>query len=104
MAIEVVLTCPLGSVCEEIKDNKLHRCRWYTCIAGRNPQTGEDINDWNCAIAWEPLLLVENAMTNRGQTAAIESFRNETVEQANTTNNILLAAAQHRNALLSNNS
>ena len=27
--MDVKVTCPLGSECEEIKDNKLHRCRWY---------------------------------------------------------------------------
>lgn len=97
MTIEVVLTCPLGSTCETIKDNKIHRCRWFVKLAGKNPQTNEDVDEWNCAITWSPILLVENAMTNRGQTAAIESFRNETVSAAQTTNNILLNAAQNAN-------
>lgn len=94
MSIEVILTCPLGSDCEKIVDGKIHRCRWYTRIAGKNPQTDEDVDEWNCAIAWSPILLVENANTNRGQTAAIESFRNEVVNQSAETNTILLTAAQ----------
>lgn len=77
--IETVITCPLGSKCEEIKDNKLHRCSWYTQLQGINPQTNEPINTWNCSLAWMPILLVENAGTNRGQTAALESFRNAVV-------------------------
>lgn len=95
MAIDVVITCPLGSECEVIKDGKIHRCAWYTCLAGQDPQTGEMIVDtWRCAMSWTPILLVENANTNRGQTAAMESFRNESVKSAETTNSILLAAAQ----------
>ena len=30
-------------------------------------------------MTWQPILLVENAQTNRGQTQALESFRNEVV-------------------------
>lgn len=75
------LTCPFGSVCEEIKDNTLHRCRAYTQIAGRHPQTGEETNDWKCSVfEWQPILLLEIAKTNLGQTTAIESFRNESVQ------------------------
>ena len=100
MAIEVVLTCPLGSQCETIKDNKIHRCRWYKCVAGQDPTTGELINDWDCSIAWLPLLQIEMANTNRGQTAAIESFRNESVGQQQTFNNIMAHAVTERTKLL----
>jgi hypothetical protein len=80
--IETVLSCPLGSKCEEIKDGKLVRCRAYTQVSGRHPQTGEDTNDWKCSVfEWQPILLLEIARTNMGQTAAIESFRNDTVMQ-----------------------
>lgn len=96
MAIEVVLTCPLGSTCEEVKDNKIHRCRWYKCLAGQDPQTGEILNDvWDCSLSWLPVLLVENANTNRGQTAAVESFRNEMVKGSEITNTILAMAANN---------
>ena len=101
MAIETVTTCPLGSVCEEIKDNKLHRCAWYTCLAGQHPQTGEMIDEWRCAMAWIPVMLVENANTNRGQTAALESFRNETVQGQQVFNN-LIAHSIHQKALKDN--
>ena len=43
---DIVMTCPLGSVCEEIKDNKVHRCMWFTKIVGTDPNTGEAIKDW----------------------------------------------------------
>lgn len=81
MQQNIIITCPLGSQCEEIKDNKLHRCAWYTQLAGQNPQTGEQINEWKCAMAWMPIMMVENAQTNRGQTAAICSMRDETIKR-----------------------
>jgi hypothetical protein len=83
--LETVLTCPLGSTCEEIKDNKIHRCIWYTTINGEelDPKTGSVIKKDKsaCAIEWLPLLQIEMSKTNRGQTTALESFRNETVKR-----------------------
>jgi hypothetical protein len=77
--MEIILDCPLGSRCEGIKDNKLHRCRAYIQIAGRD-QLGNEVNEFKCSVfEWQPILLLEIAGTNRGQTAAIESMRNETV-------------------------
>ena len=78
--LEVVFTCPLGSECEEIKDNKIYRCMWYTKVVGQDPNTGETVDDWSCAISWMPTLQIEMSQTNRGQSQAIESFRNETVK------------------------
>ena len=78
--MEIVFTCPLGSECEEIKDNKIHRCMWYTAVRGTNPNTGEDVDEWNCAIAWGPILQIETSQTQRGVSTALESFRNETVK------------------------
>jgi hypothetical protein len=80
MPLEVVYTCPLGSACEEVKDNKIHRCAWYTKLVGLDPNTGKEVDDWACAMSWMPMLQVEMSSTNRGQTVAIESFRNETVK------------------------
>ena len=78
--LEIVFTCPLGSECEEIKDNKIHRCMWYTAVRGTNPNTGEEVDEWNCAIAWGPILQIETSQTQRGVSTALESFRNETVK------------------------
>jgi hypothetical protein len=75
--IEIVLTCPLGSKCEEVKDNKIHRCAWFTTLAGRNPQTGEIMDEKACAIAWLPIMQVEVAQANRGTSEAVVSLREE---------------------------
>ena len=79
--IETVLTCPLGSKCEEIKDGKLHRCAWVTQLAGRNPQTGEIKDEKGCAIAWLPIMQVEVAQSSRGTTEAVTSLREETIKR-----------------------
>lgn len=81
MAVEVVPTCPLGHTCEEARDGKLYRCRWYVQIAGQHPQTGEQIDKWDCAIAWGPVLAVEQARNQCSTTAAVESHRNESVKR-----------------------
>lgn len=92
MTIETVRTCPLGSKCEEIKDGKIHQCAWYVRIAGTNPQDGTPTDEKECAIAWMPILQIEMSNTNRGQSAAIESFRNESVKRMDLTNIIMATA------------
>jgi len=89
MPLEVEFTCPLGSKCEETKDGKIMRCAWYTHMIGNDPNTGKETDDWSCAIAWMPTLQVEVSRTNRGQTEALESFRNETVRGQDTFNKLI---------------
>jgi hypothetical protein len=93
MEIKTVLTCPLGAKCEEIKDGAIHRCTWYTKLAGTNPNTGETVDEHGCAIAWLPMLMIENSMQQRSTSAAVESFRNE-MTSANQTSQQLLLASQ----------
>ena len=77
--------CPLiGEDCRGLE------CSWYTQIRGQNPQTGEDIDEGGCAGTWLPTLLIENAQMQRQTGAAVESFRNESVN----TRNMLAAITQ----------
>jgi len=69
------ITCPLGSKCEEIRDNVQHRCAWYIKMQGTDAQ-GKVHDDWNCAISWSPLLQLEVAQTNRQTSASVQSMRN----------------------------
>lgn len=98
--MEINYTCPLGHQCETVSEREgkpvVNRCAWYTQIAGKDPQGEEFINQWRCSLAWMPILLIENAQTNRGQTAAIESFRNETVRQQNDFLTLIAGAASKR--------
>jgi hypothetical protein len=59
-----------------------HNCPWFTRIVGKHPQSEEMIDNWHCAIAVLPTLLVENAMVGRQTGAAVESMRNDVVASA----------------------
>ena len=76
--MDIVCTCPLGHICEKIVDQHIERCMWYNKLIGIDGE-GKEIENWGCAIVQMPFLQIETAMSNRGQTAAIESLRNETV-------------------------
>jgi len=72
------LICPMHrksmrDVCET--------CPLWRRLYGRDPQTGDLIDEWNCTLAWLPKLLIENAKESRETAAAVESFRNETVKR-----------------------
>ena len=78
--MSVKITCPLGHKCQTFDaTGLLEQCAWYTTLAGKNPQTGQEIHESKCAMAFLPIVGLETANTNRGQTAALESFRNEVV-------------------------
>jgi len=94
MEIKTVLTCPLGSKCEEIKDGAIHRCAWWTKLAGTNPNTGEAVDEHGCAMSWLPMLMIENSMQQRSTSAAVESFRNEMTTANQTSQQILLTQMQ----------
>lgn len=93
MEIKTVLSCPLGHTCEEIKDGAIHRCAWFTKLAGKNPSTGEAVDEHGCAISWMPILLIENSQQQRSTAAAVESFRNEMVDANAASQRVLAAAA-----------
>ena len=79
--------CPLGAKCETLKEDAegpyLEVCPWYTEIAGTNPQTGEQINKKQCAVAWMPLLSVQHAQATSGVNDAVCSLREETIIRQN---------------------
>lgn len=57
-----------------------HQCVWYNMLQGKDPQTGANVQEWGCSIAWIPLLLVENTGKQVQTNASVESFRNEMVK------------------------
>lgn len=69
-------------------------CAWFTQIRGTNPQTGEPVDEWGCAVAWIPTLILETAQQSRQTGAAVESFRNEMVTNNETNRAVLMASAQ----------
>jgi len=70
-----------------------HQCVWYNMLQGKNPQTGQNVQEWGCSIAWIPLLLVENTGKQVQTNSAVESFRNEMVKA----NMVTLALVDQKN-------
>lgn len=92
MEMKTVLSCPLGHKCQEAKDGAIHQCAWFVKLAGINPNTGDAIDEHACSMSWLPVLLIENANTNRSTSAAVESFRNEVVKANEASQLVLLSA------------
>ena len=71
-----------GSICPLWKKDVskvCHTCPWWIHIRGTNKNTGEDVDNWGCAVGLLPMLLIENAQIQNRTGAAVESFRNELV-------------------------
>jgi len=81
-------TCPLGHTCRKVVDDHIEECMWFTKIVGNDPQTGEHIDRQECAIVWQPILMVENSSQIRGMTATMQGIRSENFAGA-------LAIAKH---------
>lgn len=93
MKIEAKANCPLDGFkpCRELE------CAWFMQIQGKNPNTGAEINEWGCSMAWLPIMVLENSQQQRQTGAAVESFRNEMVKANEQSQQVLLATAQQVN-------
>jgi hypothetical protein len=70
-----------GNFCPLIKaDCKGIECAWFTQVRGTNPNTGQDVDEWGCAVTWLPVMMIENSQQQRQTGAAVESLRNEMVK------------------------
>lgn len=89
MKLEPKANCPLDNFnpCRQLD------CAWFMKIRGNNPNTGEEIDDYGCSMAWLPVLMIENSQQQRQTGAAVESFRNEMVKANEVGQRVLLAAA-----------
>lgn len=98
MAKDAKIICPMmgGEECVEdgaIRNGELVKCRFWVNVMGKHPQTGETVNNGDCAIAWMPVLMIENSSVNRQTGAAIESMRNESVNTGQQITSALMVAA-----------
>ena len=89
MQIETKANCPLDG----FKPCRQLECAWFMKVVGTNPNTGKEVEDWGCAMAWMPMLMIENSQQQRSTSAAVESFRNEMVKNNEVGQRVLLAAA-----------
>lgn len=85
MQLDVKHNCPLNNFepCKQLD------CAWFVKLAGTDPNTGKPVDEFGCAMAWMPMLLIENAQQSRQTGAAVESFRNEMVKQNETSHDLL---------------
>ena len=85
MKLELQDNCPLNG----FKKCKQFKCALFVQMKGPNPNDGKEVDEYACAVAWLPMLLVENAMQSRQTGGAIESFRNEMVKANESNQNLL---------------
>lgn len=80
------MTCPMnGELCTDgvRPDFKLNAqgikkpCRWWTQVAGKDPQSEKIIDHFDCSMAWMPVVGLEQSQMTRHNTATIQEFRNE---------------------------
>lgn len=102
MSLDVEIVCPLGCECEKAVDGKLQRCAWYVELEGEDPQNGEKFRDWKCAIAWEPVLLVNSSLQMQRVSVGVETFRNETIKRQDAVLNIAGMSVNDKESIESN--
>lgn len=73
MSAYLVKSCPFGHDCPQ--------CRLWVRLRGQNPQSGQEMDREDCALAWLPILLVENSQRQWQTSQAVESFRNDMTSQ-----------------------
>ena len=76
-----------------------HTCEWWTHIRGKHPQGEELVDHWGCAIAFLPMLMIENSQQQRSTGAAVESFRNEMVKANQTNLDVLIDGRRQQHAI-----
>lgn len=96
MKLEVKNNCPLSN----FEPCKMFECAWFVQMRGQDPNSGKEVDDYACAMAWMPMLLVENALHTRHTGAAVESFRNEMVKANESSQALLKATAEASSNLI----
>ena len=100
MKLTVKDNCPL----DNFNPCRQFECAWFMEVKGTNPNTGEEANEWGCAMAFMPIMMMSNAQQSRQTGAAVESFRNEMVKSNQKSNELMsqsikLAAERGKNLL-----
>lgn len=68
--------CPLDG----FKPCKKFECAWFGQFRGIHPQTGQEVDEFGCVVAFLPTLLMEIARQSNQTGSAVNSFRNEMVK------------------------
>ena len=84
-----------GTFCPLIKKDCVGlTCAWFTRVQGYDMNSGSQVDNYECAISWLPMLLIENSGQQRQTGAAVESFRNEMVKANEVNTQLILAASE----------
>jgi hypothetical protein len=76
------IKCPYTAFTKSCFDGVTkHSCPKWVHVQGKNPNSGQPIDHYDCADAWVPVLLIENSQQQRQTGAAVESFRNEVLKR-----------------------
>ncbi len=79
------VACPLnGKLCvdgsrEDFPRNSiggLVKCRWWQHLAGKDPQSEKMVDQYDCAIAWMPVVTIEGAQMSRQTAASVDKVSN----------------------------
>lgn len=81
--------CPLW---RKSRHKVCHTCAWWMQVIGKNPQTGHDVNQWNCAITFMPMLQIETTMAERHTTQTVDELRKEVKES----HDVAMVGSLHR--------
>ena len=57
MKLKVKDNCPL----DNFNPCRKFECGWFIQIRGKHPQTGEEVDEYGCAMALMPMLMIENS-------------------------------------------
>lgn len=67
-----------GDFCPLIKSICIERdCKFWIKLKGKDPQSLNEVDHWDCAISWMPILLIEGTQANSFTTASIDKLVNE---------------------------
>lgn len=86
---------PTEKICPLLKKPCIqHGCAWYVHVRGIDKNTGREVDEYQCTMVMQPLLMIENSAQQRSTAAAVEAFRDEMINANIQSQKTLLLAAQ----------
>lgn len=76
-----------------------HTCPMWAKLVGKNPQSEEYIDRWDCSLAHLPFLLLENAQQARQAGASADKVANEVRAFHETVGGVVAIGMERRNRL-----
>ena len=71
------------------------KCSWFIKVKGVDNNTGEQVDEWGCSIAWLPHLMLETAAQTKRSGSVVESFKDEMVRANEKTMMALFSMVQN---------